>query len=57
MRFRCIHEHEPKMTRKRYKARFTHIGIANRVAFGANLVLVVLIGLLGWGIFGAPIHR
>ena len=29
----------------------------NFVGFGANLLLFILLALLGWGIFGAAIHR
>ena len=29
---------------------------ADRRVFGTNLVVWVLIGLLGWGVFGPPIH-
>lgn len=31
--------------------------ITNRFGFGSGLLMVVLVGLLGWATFGAAVHR
>jgi len=33
------------------------LGAANGRSFGGHLIIMVLIGLLGWALFGGAIHR